>query len=74
MMIQNAEATGAGGSAAACAEGQADPESASRAKIRALLQRLETASPYESGSIAEEVQRESSRLRSLTQSRQHVGV
>jgi len=73
-MIQTAEPTGAGGSDTVGAEGQADPQSASRARIRALLERLETASPYETGSIAEEVQRESSRLRSLTQTRQHVGV
>jgi hypothetical protein len=73
-MIQDAESTGAGGSGTASAEGQGDPQSASRARIRALLERLETASPYETGSIAEEVRRESSRLRSLTQSRQHVDV
>ena len=46
---------------------RASAEAASRARIRALLDKLETATPYESGSLAEQVQRESSKLRSLKQ-------
>jgi hypothetical protein len=53
--------------AAAPNSDRADAEAASRARIRALLEKLETASPYESGSLAEQVQRESSKLRSLKQ-------